>query len=266
MGAWTWTTQHRGLLVALLVVTVVVAVAAGFIIDFMRGEATPVALKEALRSFRREPSDQVGPRRGLPGAGVYLYRTTGHESLSLPGTARSFPSSSVVVVTDRGCGVDVSWPALVEHVESFVACAGPVGGLRLVSSSATVSFAGITTTQTTTCSAQAMLWPARASVGHRWSATCTAGQVHVALHGRVVGFPTLEVGGRPVPTVHTVVTLAYSGSQTGSSPTDYWFALDDSLLVRERETSDVVEGSGPLGAVTYRETATLVLESPVPRR
>ena len=59
-------------------------------------------------------------RAFLP-AGVYRYRTSGGEQLSLADISRSFPATSEMIVTQDGCAT-MKWEPLVQHMEGLVEC------------------------------------------------------------------------------------------------------------------------------------------------
>jgi hypothetical protein len=88
----------------------------------------------------------------------------------------------------------------------------------------------------------------------------------VAFAGRVIGLSGVNVKGREVPAIHTRLTLSFAGAEAGTNPTDYWVSTKDGVILRERETVDVHQGSGPLGSVRYGEQMGLVIDSTAPVR
>jgi hypothetical protein len=123
--------------------------------------------------------------------------------------------------------------------------------------------AGTATTTVMRCGGQAYLRPPRGVA--RWRARCTGPGEQVAVSGRVLGSPTLQVGSRSVPTMEVEVDEVYSGAQHGIGPCVYWLTADN-VIVRQRETVAVAEGTGPLGAVDYHEAMVADLASLTPTR
>jgi hypothetical protein len=84
--------------------------------------------------------------------------------------------------------------------------------------------------------------------------------------GQVIGTARLDVGGVGVPDVHTQLSLAFSGSESGSNPNDYWLSASTGLILRQSETVDVSQRAGPLGPVRYEEHMSIELTSIDPAR
>ena len=79
--------------------------------------------------------------------------------------------------------------------------------------------------------------------------------------GQAFGSATMVVGGHAVPVVHTRITLTFMGSEHGTNPTDYWIVPSNGLIVRERETVGVTQGS-----VHYSENMEATLTGLTPAR
>lgn len=265
MPAVTWIANHRFWVLGMGIAVVLVAVAAGVWVFFLRSPGTQLDLRQALRLYRQSERTANGGNPELPPPGVYRYRTTGNEKLSIAGIARNFPNSTNAIVTDARCAT-VRWEPLVEHVEGQVECPVAPGGLTLVSLPSSEQIAGITTNVDIDCPAGTYLVPPNAAVGKHWKATCHApGQV-VRLSGRVVGFSSVKVGGTTVQSVHTHLSMSFSGAESGTSPSDYWVSLDNGMILRESETVDVLQSAGPLGSVHYTEEMAISLQSLTPVR
>jgi hypothetical protein len=76
----------------------------------------------------------------------------------------------------------------------------------------------------------------------------------VALNGQALGTSSMVVGGHPVTVEHTRFTLTFAGTERGTNPTDFWVVPGSGLIVRERETVDVTQGS-----VRYKESMEATL-------
>ena len=145
MFVWQWVQQHR--LLSVLVLALVIVSSAGgtaWALVF-RTVSSPVGLREALRMYRREQTDKVvaSLRNRLPAPGVYTYRTSGGEGLSLIGVQRSFPSTTSMIVAGGGCA-SVSWVPIAQHTESTTVCAGTDGALSVPRLVTNESIAGTT--------------------------------------------------------------------------------------------------------------------------
>jgi len=265
----TWLSQHR-VLGAVLSFGLVAAIVLGVIVVvvLIRSGGTPVNLREALRLYRHDQAGSAqrpAPGQGkLPPDGVYEYRTGGGEQLNLPGLSRAFPPRTAMLVTSSTCGREVRWEALQQHMEELTECAVGAKGLGVSSMTTDESIAGVSNVTTLSCEPGAFLLPPHAVSGQRWTAWCNLGGARVGVRGKVMGFTDVDVAGRAVPAVHTRVTLSFSGTQSGTNPTDYWLALGNSLILREIEYVDINQTASVVGSVHYTERADLSLVSTSP--
>jgi hypothetical protein len=261
---WHWVQQHRWLSVLVLAIVIVASAGGTAWALVFRTVASPVGLREALRMYRKEQTAKVldSLRAHLPAPGVYIYRTSGGESLSFLGVSRDFPSRTSMVVADDRCAM-VSWLPLAEHTETTTMCATPGGGLRLPRLVTFESIAGSETTSTVRCPATAWLLPPDPSKGMHWRASCSldSPRERVSMTGVALGPTTMAVGGRAVEVDHVRVDLRYEGAQSGTNPTDFWVVPSTGLIVRERELVSADEGS-----VHYGETMDAVLTGLTPLR
>ena len=69
------------------------------------------------------------------------------------------------------------------------------------------------------------------------------------------------MGGHAQPALHLRLTLAFSGSEAGTNPTDYWVSPSNGLILREQEAVNLSQRNGPLGSVSYREEMTVAIAS-----
>ncbi|HSZ36623.1 MAG TPA: hypothetical protein VK773_05995 [Acidimicrobiales bacterium] len=263
MIVWQWVQQHR-LLSVLILAFVIIGSAGGTAWALVfRTASSPVGLREALRIYRREQTEKVLQtlRDHLP-PGVYTYRTTGGENLSLPGMGRSFPPRTAMIVTGGSCAA-ISWVPLTQHSETLTECAGPGGAFAVPRLVTHESIAGTDTTSVVTCPATAYLLPPDAVPGHKWAATCAlkSPAETVTLAGQVLGQSTMSVAGHSVTVEHTRFTLTFDGSEAGTNPTDFWIVPTSGLVVQEREDVDVTSGG-----VHYGENMLSRLSSLSPLR
>jgi len=262
----TWIAHHRLLTLGVGFAVLLVAVGFGVWLFVLRSPGTQVDLREAVRQFRAsQGADLTGSDTTLPAAGVYQYRTTGGEQLSVGGISRGFPSVTPMIVTDSGCAT-MTWEPLVQHMEGLVICPTAGGALVIEALPSSEVIAGTRTTTDIRCPSGTYFVPPGATRGERWRATCHAGSEKVVLSGLVVCPSEVTVAGQRVPALHTTLSLAFSGSQKGSNPNQYWVSPQNGMILRQRETVDMAEGSGPFGPVHYSEDMTIALTALHPAR
>jgi hypothetical protein len=265
--AWSFIQHHRSLSVVFLAIIVFCTAGGTCWAVFFRTVASPVSLRAALRLYKRDQSARtigtVSSAFGLT-PGVFAYRTTGGETLSLLDQSRAFPArTSFVVSRAAGACSAAEWVPLVQHTETTTACPG-AGHSLVVSNFVTFEqISGTTTTTLINCPATAYLLPPSAQPGARWSAVCR--QVNpaenVTLDGVVLAPATLAVGSHRVPTVHVRLTLSFAGAVNGTSPTDYWISVSRGLIVRQQEVARIVQGG-----IHYSEHMDTQLSSLTPAR
>ncbi len=265
MPALTWLSSHRlwwGLGIGVPLCLVAAAVGVWFFV--LRSPGTQVSLRQALRLYRsEETSGRPLTDSRLPPEGVYRYRTSGGEQLSLGGISRSFPSTSEMIVTDDGCA-DMKWEPLVQHMEGLVDCRNADGALVVQSAMSYEEIAGAKTTSVIRCPANTYLVPPHWFTGERWRSVCRSDGERVTFSGQVLGPAWVDVGRSREPTLHTRLTLSFSGAESGTNPNDYWIMPNNGEIVRQHETVDVAQKAGPLGSVHYTEQMTITLASLAP--
>ena len=216
-------------------------------------------------STRISSRSRAEPALQLPPPGVYRYRTSGGESLSIGGISRSFPPATEMIVTDSSCAT-MKWEPLEQHIEGMVTCPTANRTLSIAAAPSYEEIAGIKTTTDIRCPSGTYLVPPHPTVGERWKTTCHSPGQNVVFDGSVVGFTSVKVGGQNIPALHTRLTLSFSGSQSGTNPNDYWVSLQDGIILRQRETVAVSQAAGPLGSVHYGEQMAIALTSLTPLR
>jgi hypothetical protein len=266
MPVLTWATQHRYWVLGIVFVGVVVLVAAGFWYFVLRSPSTRVGLHQALRLYRLNQKAETSERTDLPSTGVYRFTTSGSEHLSMGGISRSFPVVSDMIVTETAGCATMKWDPLVQHMEGLVECAQKDGALDIQSALSYESIAGTQTTSVIACPIGTSFVPLHPTVGERWHATCHSKGESVVFSGQVLGKADLDVGGSQVPALHTSLDLSFSGSQSGTNPNTYWVSLQNGLILRQDETVDVAQKTGPFGSVRYTEQMAISLQSVTPIR
>ncbi len=200
----------------------------------------------------------------LPELGVYRYATSGHESVSVPGSGRDFPEETAITITDSDCGVLETWQPFEEHEEHNLVCPdGP--NTRLAAFESDIVFYGQTDREEFTCDPAASFGSADLQSGQRWSFTCSAETTTAESHATLVGHEQLTVADTVVDSVHVRVDTTLTGHEQGNSTNDYWFRTSDTLLIKNTGTIHS-RSSGSFGSTDYTETYDLLLTSLTPAR
>jgi hypothetical protein len=266
MPGLTWVTHHRIWALGIGVAVLIAAIAAGVWFFALRSPGTQIDLRQALRLYRQgQSADRSGRGVHLPPSGVYRYRTSGNERLSVGGIGRSFPAATEMIVNEGRCAT-FRWAPFEQHIEGLVECPLADDALAMMTAMSDEQIAGVHTTEVIHCPADAYFVPPSPADGERWNAMCDAAGQRVAFSGQVIGNPLIDVGGRKLPSLHTRLTLSFSGSESGANPTDYWISVEDGLILRQRETVDMVQQTGPLGSVRYTEQMAIAISSVTPAR
>jgi hypothetical protein len=266
MPVLTWATQHRYWMLGIVFVGIVVLVAAGFWYFVLRSPSTRVGLHQALRLYRLNQTADTSQRTDLPTSGVYRFTTSGSEHLSMGGISRSFPAVSDMIVTQTAGCATMKWDPLVEHMEGLVECAQKNGALDIQSALSYEQIAGTQTTSVIKCPTGTTFVPSDPTVGERWHATCHSKGERVVFSGQILGQANVDVGGRQVPALHMSLNLSFSGSQSGTNPNSYWVSRQNGLILRQDESVDVAQKTGPFGSVRYTEQMAIALDSVTPIR
>jgi len=260
---WSWVQHHRWLSILFLAFLVVGSAGGTAWAVFFRTVASPVSLREALRLYHRENASRaLGGFKAVLSPGVFSYETSGGESLNLLGVSRSFPSrtSMVVAAASNACSA-VDWVPIAQHTETTSICAAAHHSLVMKTLVTHEAISGTTTTAMISCPSTMYLVPPIDMPGVQWTATChedTPANT-VSVSGRVLGTGPLTVGGQIVPTLHVRLMLAFSGTDQGTNPIDFWVSTSRGLIVREQEAVHIAQGG-----VHYTETMDSRLVSVTP--
>jgi hypothetical protein len=258
-------------------VTELVLVVAGvtvFAVAWSRRGAEEKSLEEAIAAFRERARNE-GTDALRPAPGVYRFRGTGTEKLSVLGTSQRWgPKVPATVTHDRdGC-----WRFRVDynshHSQTWNYC--PIGsGLQEEGGRTTQEFdfvaATISDVEVFRCDPPFDALRLDAQPGDEWPHACrgrsTTRDTQVDTDGTnaYVGPARVQVGGRAEPALHYRVRQTLSGSQEGTEQVDTWYSARDALPLKLVRRVDVATPS-PLGDVTYREEGRLVIRSLDARR
>jgi hypothetical protein len=248
----------RRLLRVALALAVVVAGVDGFLLCG-RGLATPVSPERAAASFltARPPAagELPGPR---PPAGVYRYRTSGHERVDRYRIDRPYPAETVRVIGWRGgCRWRETIPIFIQHTETYDFCADGADAADFAYATRLTYFL-VPGTQRFACApvGRRLLTGQPPGTARRWR--CVQGSSVSANTTIFVGPETVQTPAGPVPARHLRLITALSGQSTGGAVRELW--LDpDGLVVKEERQVNLRVRSGFVGVLTYEERASFLL-------
>lgn len=258
----------RGL-IAVPIVLVVVGLAIVAFAVLLGDRTSPVGVDEAVGRYQEENEGVAtatsAPRdRPLPAEGVYVYVTEGQESIDLlGGSTHDYPAETTVTVSHTACGIRQRWEPLDQRWDDEELCVTEAGHERRRLHTHHEFFT-IGDDAEFTCEPGYVEFPARVEVGATWTTACETNDTLLSGTGTVVGVETRDVAGVPVETVHVRITEQASGANTGPSSDDYWWRLEDGLLV-ERVSTVESHSDSPVGTANYTESYTLRLTSLEPR-
>lgn len=236
--------------------------------------AEEASLDDAVARFRdRQASGGAGFLR--PAEGVYTYRGSGDEKLSILGASQHWGPTlpATVLASGEDCWV-FSVEFSTNHTQETTYCPNGNGldeaGGRTLQRFDFGAFA-VDDVNTFTCEPRAETIRVAAEPGDHWRQSCTG---HSSSQGTTVtsagpntfvGLDRIRVDGELVDAFHYRQERTLSGDQTGTSRDDVWFDADNALPLRIKRDVQV-ESPSPLGAITYTEAGTLTLDSLEPRR
>lgn len=252
--------RHRRLLLTLGAIGTVLVAGTGIAYLVLSRPPAPVSIPDVIHHYRStHPSPEAVPSGRLPAPrpGVYIYATTGRESIST-GAAHTYPPRTTLTVTNAGCGFRARWDALDGRWQQWQLCA-TANGWRLTSFVDSHKFLYLQDVHRYRCTGGP--WTMSAPV----VTTCDTGKSVLTSTARVVGHEKLAVGTATVSTVHVQIEQRATGSSLSTGSVELWLRASSGLPIREEihdTGSQVVLGS----TITYRESATFALESLRPRR
>jgi hypothetical protein len=209
----------------------------------------PESIRDALAAFRRADPRPAGVD------GVYVYATTGSESVSaLGGAHHRYPGTTTITARRIACGFELRWNALQGRSTSWELCRGRAG-LVLRRDTEAHRFFGFGDRTTYVCSG-AVVRPAVAAAGRRWRYTCRSGKGVEDGAGEVVAAS---------PELHVRTTGHVRSGDEGTEVVDWWFARGADVPARLALASRTSRKEF-VGRVRYREVADLRLRSATPLR
>lgn len=262
MPAWGMASAHRGRRIILAVLVVLLAGGVGVWWMFFQNRQKPVDVKKVVRNF--EPGRR-GAGAGKPTPGVYLYATTGNESISaLGGQTNTYPATTTLTVIDTPCGVDTRWEILTNRSDLEHHCRDARGTWTKDSSETSDRFFNQTQVDVATCEHVVEL-VASPQPGTSKTGRCTSGSSFFDVTYTVVGTESITIGGTKVAAVHLRITSTQGGERKGGGTKDQWVQAGTNLVLRSR-VHDNVRSPSPVGEVTYKQDYEITMKSLTPKR
>ena len=237
---------------------------AGAQVSIPRNDAQPVPGKPAPAADEPQAVRPVAPFF-RPAEGVYAYRTTGGESISVTGASHHYPERTFATVHyGDGCNWEIRNDVIQEHVDRRIFCSQYESLTQLVQERQ-VEFFGQRDGMTVTCDPPQLMSQTGEAISAVTTATCGADRLSVKIRRTVAGYGGIPVDGRTVPAVHILIDATFTGRADGTAHEDLWFTRDTGMTLRWQRTVDTVADAAFGARVRYQEDATFVLESLVPQ-
>jgi hypothetical protein len=200
-----------------------------------------------------------------PTPGVYTYRTTGSEQISLASAQHKYPERTYATVRHgSGCEWQYRNEVVEEHVDMLQLCSEP-GRLTQVEQRRDVSFFGQTEGGSARCAPPLVLHGADLAPGHRIETTCASSDGSSFVLTRTFrGRDQRRIGGHTIDVVVVELQTTMTGKKRGTSADTLWLAADSGLLVRWERHVDTVADTAYGASVHYTEEASFELESLIP--
>jgi hypothetical protein len=266
--------RRKSVLAAIAILGVAVAAFFAFVWGGRGAETVP--FEDALSRFRDTNVQTVPANVAFaPDAGVYEYRASGSEKLSVLGASQRW-GDTVWGTVSNGAGECWDFSVLfnTHHTQVWRYCGGEgtlleTGGESLME----FDFGAFSAKDRTvfTCEPPGVVLRSGDAPGASTKIRCeghsTDNDTQMVSSGtlELVARTTVRVGGESVDAFHVRSERTMSGDQRGRERTDRWFAVDNGLLLKLTRDISVVSKS-ILGDVRYTERGTIVVASLTPRR
>ncbi|HNJ97404.1 MAG TPA: hypothetical protein PLV13_04730 [Ilumatobacteraceae bacterium] len=264
-----------GLCALVVLIIAVIVVKQTVLNDDVHGVST----EEALQDFRENATPTTGATAGehagvpastaptkaaaLPDPGVYLYRTTGFESIDAVGGSRhDYPDQTTITVVRQGCGVMLTWDALQERRDMWNLCVEDDGIALTTEGLAFHQFFGQSRTEELTCDRTVLLVPDDGTPRSPVQLSCLLGENQWAPAWEVMGYDRLTVGTEIVPVRHVQMVVADNDEYWEHVVVD-WYLDENGLPVKVQAVKQSLSDTA-YGDVEYNEVYTLELLSRTP--
>lgn len=249
-----------GVLLGVLVVAALVGAYLGGV--FLRDRPKSVSVGDALRRFREND------RTAKELEGVYVYATSGGESLDVLGGAyHRYPATTSVTALRVPCGLQLDWAVLQGRADTWTFCSTPAG-VEVHSSVERHRFFGRSDRTAYLCAGSVLIPSSPAAAGavpalRRY--VCKGGRAEERGVAQTIGRDTVGVGGRRVDALHARTVSTVSGANHGTETLDWWLdtktALPVRIVIKSRTSRQTF-----IGVARYSEDADLRLVSETPKR
>ena len=260
-----------GMVIALLVPLVIFVVISLLLDD----TTTPVATDDVVADFREEATTTPAAATATPAvpdalviapAGVYVYETTGAESIdALGGASHDYPAETTITVRPNDCGATYRWVAIEERSELLDICVTD-GALTLRGYVADHEFFSRGDNKSLLCDAPVVLLQPHLQPGAVTGVCRGAGLVE-ELTVTVGNSESVTVGGAEVEAVAVQIDVVVGppdGHTQGASTTLLRIDAATGVLVGWSEAT-MTTADSEVGSVDYEETFELWLTSLEPR-
>jgi hypothetical protein len=259
------------MLLVVAAVVVAVPIAGYFALGWLREGSTPVSLADASKRFHHvhpETAQAGGPLQ--PAEGVYRYRGSGSDHLSVPPLTQAHGPGMPATVTHDAGGC---WTFRIDyssnHWQDWQYCPRGGGLDELGGHTFQRWDLGVSTIDNHSAfSCESVTLSAGMQPGDSWRQTCVghndsiSGATTSSGTMRFVGIEKVRVGNESIAAYHLVQRRQVSGAQRGTLRADVWFA-PDGLPVRERQVLSVATSS-PIGSIDYRQSGDFSLTALTP--
>ena len=200
----------------------------------------------------------------LPAEGVYAYRTTGGESISLAGASHTYPSETYANSTHAGgCTWRNEFDVAQENVDTRTLCSQP-GRLLQVEDRRAVTFFGQTESEDLHCDPPIVVHDVSEAPGDTRDTVCHSSDTTAYVHGTYVGRESVTVGTASVDAVHLRVHGILKGRANGTADEQMWILPQTGLVLRW-ERLENADANAAFGAnIHYHEHSSFTLESLTP--
>jgi hypothetical protein len=207
---------------------------------------------------------------------TYVYAVSGRDSLTGPPivnfNANYGPTATVTVGYVGASCFKQTFVVRNNYEETVASCIKGVDSVAQSASRRQVFAFGYTATTTSTCTPGDVYFTSAPSPGEIWDHNCTgqnsadeAGSSAFSVIGkyRYVGNQVIPIAGSDVPVMHFEDRRTVTGSQGGKNEAEWFFAVEDGILVRLSRTIDIDYNVGGLiGIVHYHESLLMTLTTP----
>jgi hypothetical protein len=269
-----WITVTGSIVAALVIIPIIVLLS----MFVFRDNPGAKSLDDALQAFRDGDTsavESIGAVVVRPPAGVYQSDASGKASISFPPTSQNYGSSAPVTVTHQG---DNCWTTGVDFNAAFqqrwnycIDNGALTEHSNYTSTSWDLGATSITNISEFNCSPPGEIIKTGERREEVSTYTCTgtsdsiAGITTSAVTFESLGVESLTIDSVATPAFHYRETDLLSGPQKGTTVIDYWYSLQDMLLVRMERRINLRTDS-PVGEVTYKEDGEWQLASLIPVR